>query len=214
MGYTLIFLQLNIFYLFCLCLERAFGISSSAIWGKCTAGSASYVLLYRTFWRPPNPLSREGFLLPSLEKAKYLAPWFFPLSPPRIVLSSSHCFLQLCGFVPASLCYGFFYLFALCWQALFSRGKTWFLWASHLFLSPLVKMIILLAIAKWFIMWGIWELSLKNESQNPTQNPKIPAKLPYFLIEVEFINMFVTGYVGICLEPARSSNVVILGMDI
>lgn len=56
-------------------------------------------------------------------------------------------------------------------------------------------------------------MSLGNERQTPTQDLKIQAKLPYFLMEVEFVNILVTGYVGICLEPACSSNVVILGMD-
>lgn len=49
------------------------------------------------------------------------------------------------------------------------------------------------------------------EGQSATQDPKIQGKLPYFLIEVEFINMFVTGYVGIRLKLACSSDVVILG---
>lgn len=47
---------------------------------------------------------------------------------------------------------------------------------------------------------------LDNERQSPTQDPKIQGKLLYFLIEVEFINIFVTGYVVVCLEPAYSSK--------
>lgn len=37
------------------------------------------------------------------------------------------------------------------------------------------------------------------------------GKLPYFLTAVEFIDVFVTGYVGTCPERACSGAVVILG---
>lgn len=66
MGYILTFLQLHIFYLFCLCLLGAFDVSSSAAREKFIADSASCVLLCGTFWGPFHPLWIKSYLLPSV----------------------------------------------------------------------------------------------------------------------------------------------------
>lgn len=214
MGSIQWFLQLLIFYLFCLYFLVAFDISSSAIWGDHTADRPFCVLLYRTYWRPIHPLWNDGaFFTFSLASKRLCSLVLFP-GASKDCPSLFSLFLAAVWFW-ASLVILWLPLADLPFEGYvdkpsFPEVKPWLLLAIHLFLSTRVKMLILLFTAKRFIMQ-------KHENclwiRKDRALLRIPRYKRSYLFPCRSEFLLVTGYVGICLEPACSGDVVILGMD-
>lgn len=128
MGSIQWFLQLLIFYLFCLYFLVAFDISSSAIWGDRTADCPFCALLYRTCWRPFHPLWNDGaFFTFSLASKRLCSLVLFP-GASKDCPSLFSLFLAAVWFwaslVILWLPLAEFAFWGLCWQAQFSRGET------------------------------------------------------------------------------------------